>query len=244
VLQKIITPTSADQESSNCGVVAVVLRAMHVHVASSAIQMAGCRFLSGIVSSSVSLKNEMIENGGVEVVMNAMFAYLENSCIQRSGSLALLRLVLSDADIAESISGSGGIRALLTAMTHYRDEQRIQVVGCRLLKELADASMDRSTLSACVLAVLRAMEKHPSLRKVQKASSDALKKLTAINNCLVTGMCLGRCGRLGEIATSRALDAVRLCETPDRSARIRKKCGKRMRLKQLKKNIGFRTSVP
>jgi len=245
VLQKVITPTSVVNECLRCGFACVVLRAMQDHSASSSIQKVGCKLLSIMVSCSASLKAEIIANRGVETVVKTMLLHPENGYIQRFGCLIFLRLLVNGS-VIRTITECGGIQALLGAMANHREEQRIQTVGCRLLKDLAEqvsASNDQCILSACVLAALRAMEKHPNLRKVQDASSNALKVLTSIDSRLVTGMCLGRCGRLGGSVTSRALDAIKLCDDPAKKKHARLSCRKRSRLKQLSGASRCRLSV-
>merc|ERR1712217_982493 len=98
-------------------------------------------------------------------------------------------------------------------MEEHRPESKVQEAACWVLKELAEpvtANQDRIALTACVQALLKALEKHSNSTTIKTVAGNALKVFSAKDTQgLVKMVCLGRCGRLGRSGMMHALSVIK-----------------------------------
>jgi len=187
---------------------------MESHTSAAKLQEFACGVLRNLCACNAEYQAEVAGRNGIQLVLTSMQEHLESASIQWAGSWALFCICVHSSELQEEVVAYGGAEAALKAMESHRAVPRLQESCCWLLKELAEAYASTlhgrgGNLSAVLQAVLRAMEKHPKEKKVQTAVHCALRKLQATDaEGWVKSSILGRCGRMGNSATMRALSVV------------------------------------
>lgn len=190
----------------HAGGIPTVLDAMARYESSARMQALGCGVLRNITASNAEYQNEVVSRGAVPQLLHAMEAHKDVASVQWASCWLLFCLSVHNDSTKAVVAAYGCEVAVLEAMAQHRLEPRVQEACCWCLKEWAG---QLEKLLPAVQLVLKALENHNKVLRVEAAALAAIKHLSIHDNSgRVSSILLARSGRLGRRSTRTVLTAI------------------------------------
>lgn len=187
-LNQLTMDASRDPEArstiARTGGILSIVRCMHTHKESSAIQIAACRTLEKL---ALDTDNEMAisEVGGISAVYGAMMGHFDCSDVQEAAWSALWNLSCLDIGNNPMIDHAEGVSAVVSAMKRHMDEPKVQKNACGALTNLClnnETRLEALVKSGGIVAIASALETHWNDPGVRDEASHALTQLLAASS--------------------------------------------------------------
>jgi len=156
-----------------------ILNAMRMHSNNALVQEQGCGAIMSLTCNNSDIQETLATEGGIGCILDAMRRYPNDVAVQEKGCGALMNLTCDNSANQSAIAASGGVQCILDAMKTHSSNASIQEKGCKALYNVSFAAETRSILKAngATKVARTAKRSFPDDKKVQMASSQALKKL-------------------------------------------------------------------